>query len=402
VINGTGKDGDAMRKVSIVGVSASGKSTLARTLSEELSIPTIELDALFWNPEWQASEPEVFRAKSLPLLEQSKWIVDGNYGQVRNEVWAQADTIIWIQIPFWQNLWSVFRRTMTRLFSREKLWGTNRESFWKQFTKDSMLLWVWKTYRPYENRYSTAFKDFALRPESPRLVALKSREQIRIFTDSVRRNENHDFCEKVLVYPLRFQKPNEPEVLVYRNAKTGLIEVMAETRDTGTSVADLARRELSLDGWQLDLGHPRRFAMASRFVKIDIQPTIDISVDEKTGRKSAVTKLRAIGANARQRTRFELHHAYWARIHGAPDRLTVRLNSDELGKVQEYNLFWMSLDKAEKTMSRNSKVFLKDLKTDLEAYQSAGREHAVTRSSHAPPASSKTSQAVVSQSQAEL
>ena len=38
-------------KINVVGTSGVGKSTLARRLAQELSLPYIEMDVLYWLPE---------------------------------------------------------------------------------------------------------------------------------------------------------------------------------------------------------------------------------------------------------------------------------------------------------------------------------------------------------------
>ena len=40
-------------KINVVGTSGSGKSTLARQLAERLDVPYIEMDRLYWRPEWR-------------------------------------------------------------------------------------------------------------------------------------------------------------------------------------------------------------------------------------------------------------------------------------------------------------------------------------------------------------
>lgn len=49
-------------KINVVGTSGVGKSTLARRLAQELSLPYIEMDVLYWLPEWQGTPDDEFYA----------------------------------------------------------------------------------------------------------------------------------------------------------------------------------------------------------------------------------------------------------------------------------------------------------------------------------------------------
>ena len=46
--------------INVVGTSGSGKSTLARRLAHRLELPWIELDRLYWRPNWQGAPDEAF------------------------------------------------------------------------------------------------------------------------------------------------------------------------------------------------------------------------------------------------------------------------------------------------------------------------------------------------------
>jgi len=70
-----------MKKINVVGTSGSGKSTFSRTLATRLGYPYLEMDAMFWKPNWQESTDEEFFAKLNSALSQERWVLDGNYNR---------------------------------------------------------------------------------------------------------------------------------------------------------------------------------------------------------------------------------------------------------------------------------------------------------------------------------
>ena len=47
------------------------------------------------------------------------WVVDGNYhGKLGTLVIDQADTIVWLDIPYGKAVWRVLRRTFVRILRR--------------------------------------------------------------------------------------------------------------------------------------------------------------------------------------------------------------------------------------------------------------------------------------------
>lgn len=346
-----------MKRISIVGVSASGKSTLGKKLAKSVHAPFIELDALFWKPHWQQTEAEVFREKTTTEIQADRWIIDGNYFKVQPDIWAKADTIIWVQLPLWLNLWSVVRRTFMRMLTRESLWGINQESFFQQMGKDSVILWVWKTYRAYEQRYSESFRRMSQQPQSPRLVHLRNREQADIFMRSIERHPHHAVIEKVLLYPVRFAKNGEPELLVFRHPLTGLIEVMQTHVDIGEQAEAVAVREFRLQSGMTLQSPLHRFSTGSFFIK-----TKEEKIPEAAGRSDGLPTTPRARRFLRQASRiqYQYHQAYWTNLEPVPERFSV----DLMGHHCTY--FWMSLAKAAVTMTPNSKSFLKDLRDILE------------------------------------
>ena len=133
----------------IIGVTSSGKSTLAENLARRFGHRFIELDALHWEPNWQEAPLEVFRMRVKNAIRAEKWVVAGNYHVVRDLIWPQAEMIIWLDYPFLTVLWQLTRRTFLRWWTHEVLWGTNREPFWQHFklwSQESLFHWLFKTY----------------------------------------------------------------------------------------------------------------------------------------------------------------------------------------------------------------------------------------------------------------
>jgi adenylate kinase family enzyme len=166
------------RRISVVGTSGSGKTTVAGQIAQRLGIPHVELDALHWEPNWTEAPLEVFRTRVAQALSGKTWAVDGNYGGVRDIVWGRADTVVWLDYTLPVILWQLLRRTVQRSLTQEELWSGNRETLGKAlFSRESILLWALKTYRRRKKEYPALLS----RPEHARLkpVHLRSPRETR-------------------------------------------------------------------------------------------------------------------------------------------------------------------------------------------------------------------------------
>ena len=147
------------QRIVVIGTSGSGKTTLARQIAQLRHIAHIELDALHWEPHWTPAAPEVFRERVAIALAGDRWVTDGNYSIVRDIVWNRADTVIFLDYPFWVVFKRLFGRTLRRSLCQEPLWSGNRETFRLSFlSQDSILVWMLKTYRRNRRRYPDLFQ----------------------------------------------------------------------------------------------------------------------------------------------------------------------------------------------------------------------------------------------------
>ena len=104
-----------MQRVLVMGSSGSGKSTFAQRLARLTRLPFVSLDALYWQPGWQPSEPEPFQQRVAEVSNGPAWVMDGNYissgaGELRREL---ADTVIWFDLPRRLCLTGIMKRIMT-------------------------------------------------------------------------------------------------------------------------------------------------------------------------------------------------------------------------------------------------------------------------------------------------
>ena len=160
-----------MRRVVVFGTTGSGKSWLAERLARRHGLRVIELDSLFWGRDWQPAPLELFRHRVERETRDGDWIVVGNYGQVRDLVWRSADTLVWLDLPFALVMGRLLRRTMSRVLSRQELWGTgNRETFRNAFlSRHSILLWAIKTHRRNRQRFAVECESLGKDKEVVRL-----------------------------------------------------------------------------------------------------------------------------------------------------------------------------------------------------------------------------------------
>ena len=66
-----------IKRISIIGNTASGKSTLSVELSKKLGLPVFHLDKYLWNPGWVRVSEEDFTKSHNKILNKDKWIIDG-------------------------------------------------------------------------------------------------------------------------------------------------------------------------------------------------------------------------------------------------------------------------------------------------------------------------------------
>lgn len=174
------------KRIVVIGVTSSGKSTLAETLARRFDMDFIDLDALHWEPNWQGAPLDVFRERVERATRAKKWAVAGNYHTVRDLIWSKADAVIWLDYPFLTVLWQLTRRTFKRWWNQELLWGTNREPLiqhFKLWSQDSLFHWLFKTY--WRRRREIPILLSEPGHQHLKLIRLKTPDETRIWLEGL-------------------------------------------------------------------------------------------------------------------------------------------------------------------------------------------------------------------------
>ncbi len=166
-------------RVNIVGTSGSGKTTFGRKLADTKKVPFIEMDRLFWKPNWEEPTDEEFFPKVASVIAEEDWILDGNYSQTRHIKWPRTQVVVVLNLPFLQTIGRVSLRAIRRSILGKEIWPNtnNRETLTNTFlSRDSVVWWAIKTHRKNRCRYS----DLAYFGDYPhlRVVYLRSSEQV--------------------------------------------------------------------------------------------------------------------------------------------------------------------------------------------------------------------------------
>ena len=137
-------------RIVVVGTSGSGKTTLAKALATQLVLPYIELDALNWQAGWRdlvRNDPDEFVRRVALAVAADAWVVDGNYGLVREFVWRRATHLVWLDYDRAIVMYRVIRRSLVRAMLRTELWAGNRERWLHMLRPSHPIRWAWSTWR---------------------------------------------------------------------------------------------------------------------------------------------------------------------------------------------------------------------------------------------------------------
>lgn len=86
--------------ITIIGNSASGKSTLSEAFAKAMNLPLFHIDLLLWKPNWEFLSEEEFDYAHADWLAQERWVIEGvGYLSAVPKRFASAEQIIFLDTP---------------------------------------------------------------------------------------------------------------------------------------------------------------------------------------------------------------------------------------------------------------------------------------------------------------
>jgi hypothetical protein len=125
-------------RITLFGRPGSGKSTFGVKLSTLLNIPIYHLDRYFFIENWLKRDYQQFLDIQQEIVNQDRWIIDGNSIQSLEMRWAQSDLVLYFNYPRHVCYWRIFKRFFTK-----DITILDRPDNTKEIITFSFLTYIW-------------------------------------------------------------------------------------------------------------------------------------------------------------------------------------------------------------------------------------------------------------------
>ncbi len=158
-----------MKRIIIIGCPGSGKTTLAKRLSERMQLPLVHLDTLGWHGNWEQTSNDEFDRLLMNELAKPEWIIEGNYNRTIPTRLIRCDTVIYLDFSRFACLCGVIGRVIKGYGkSRPDMGGNCPERFDLDFLK-----FVWGFNKQHRKNYYDAL----LNEKDKNIIILRNRKE---------------------------------------------------------------------------------------------------------------------------------------------------------------------------------------------------------------------------------
>jgi GrpB-like predicted nucleotidyltransferase (UPF0157 family)/adenylate kinase family enzyme len=139
------------KRIMILGVPGSGKSTFSAKLGKLLNISVHHLDRYMFEPGGKKRDKQEFLSVQKAMVDEEAWIIEGCSFSTFEMRFARADTVIYFRFPRYLCFWRVFRR----LFNHDKAFGGLKVVNW------GILKYIWNFDKEKRARIEELKKKYA-------------------------------------------------------------------------------------------------------------------------------------------------------------------------------------------------------------------------------------------------
>lgn len=131
---------ERLRRIVVAGPPGAGKSTLARRLCERLGLPFVEFESFYHAPGWTVRP--TWQEDVLKFLSGPEWAIEWQGEEVREQMTARAQVLVWLDHPRELAVTRVAVRTIKRRLGRgPAIAGQNVEGpLWTFFTDPNHII----------------------------------------------------------------------------------------------------------------------------------------------------------------------------------------------------------------------------------------------------------------------
>lgn len=119
----------SVKRITIIGNAAGGKTTLARQLGASTGLPVFHIDSIQFLPSLEIRPLDETRAELKKIISQEFWILDGlGPFDLLIDRFRASDIVIFLDLPIWQHYYWFLKRQVTSLWRpRSELPAGSRE-----------------------------------------------------------------------------------------------------------------------------------------------------------------------------------------------------------------------------------------------------------------------------------
>lgn len=112
-----------MKKIAVFGKPGSGKSILSKRLAVATGVTLYPLDSMLYESNGSLVDGEVYEDKHESILSSERWLIDG-FGPIESfyRRLHMADTLVYIDLPYFVSYWLVTKRCLKGLVVRPEGW----------------------------------------------------------------------------------------------------------------------------------------------------------------------------------------------------------------------------------------------------------------------------------------